>query len=369
MAATLFTGMSVSPQHVWPHTLVGGAQGNVGLNGPDDKCAYIGRVWFPSRSGMKQIEKVGFLVGNTSRVAGGSGLRVSLQDLVTAGVSTARPDEVQDEAVNVPNSDIPGTPTGGWVETDALSALRTVTYGELLAVVVEYDATGQQTDPDTGLVDQISLAGFRSNTNGRTFSAIMRRKAGSSWLDPSGNSIPSVTLEFSDGTSGTLWGSFLCSTIGGSAGIETDSLTSDEAGLYFKMPRDVYVDGVEAFISFGFTDADGEFCLYQGSELLTSVAFDAHQQADEDGLGTTSTSAYRLFPAAVHLTAGTIYRLTVRATTTRAITLGSVTVHRDSHMPLLPYGRCWKWTQRLAGGAWTDTALRRPLVFPLFGGR
>src|SRR5262245_9299830 len=103
------------------------------IDATGEEAAFCGRVFFPVRSGTKDVRKVGFRFGAVTK-AGGSALTVSLQDVNLGTGPTMQPDETQDQTVAVANADA-GFTSNAWYQTGALSADRTVALGELLAVV------------------------------------------------------------------------------------------------------------------------------------------------------------------------------------------------------------------------------------------
>lgn len=348
----LYDGMSATL--MMPVNRIGGSVGTAGSLGLDGtKAAMIGRVWFPERTGTKEIERVELLM-SSSDISGGSGVTLSLQDpLLTEFI----PDETQDETVDIPNSDLPA-PGFGWVITDPFgSPAREVSFGDLLSVVIEWDASGRQG------TDVVGLAGAAQGNLGVIYSAACAaRTAGGTWSHSI--RLPSLVLKFTDGTYGTLHGSVPCSAV--TALALSSSNTYDEYGLQFVMPRAFHLDGAHWFGGFGGATGDGELRLYRSgvTDPLATVALDAHQQASL----AASREAFRLFDEAFEGSAGVIYRLVLKATTATAVSMFDIVVNHADHWDLHIGGPTWHAVGRQGGGAWTEIALSRPNLWPILGG-
>src|SRR5688572_26574526 len=110
---------------------------NLSNNSPIDatgeQFAISGPVWFKEGTGTKDITRVGFSFGTITK-AGGSGLTVSLQNVSAVAGPPLQPDGTQDQTVAIANGNA-AFASNTWIRTDALSANRTVSFGENLSVV------------------------------------------------------------------------------------------------------------------------------------------------------------------------------------------------------------------------------------------
>jgi len=122
------------------------------IDATGEMAAFCGRVWFSARSGTKNLSRVGFRFGAVTK-SGGSGLTVSLQDVTLSAGPPMQPDGTQDQTVAIANGNA-SFASNTWIRTGTFSASRTVTYGDLLAVNVEYDGGGR-TNPDSVIVNTI----------------------------------------------------------------------------------------------------------------------------------------------------------------------------------------------------------------------
>lgn len=163
-----------------------------------DKHAVCGRVWTPTR-GSKNISRVGFRFGSAITKAGGSGLTLSLQDVSLIAGVPMQPDEVQDQTVAIANGDATFA-ANTWHRSGALSATRTVSPDDLLAVVVEYDGGGRLGADSVTFSCLDNLAASPGANFGQFTDGV---KTTGTWQTPT-RSQPIVALEFDDGTFGGL---------------------------------------------------------------------------------------------------------------------------------------------------------------------
>jgi len=316
------------------------------IDATGEKLAFVGRVFFPSRTGTKNISRVQFRFGTVTKT-GGSALTLSLQDVSLTSGPPGQPDGIQDQTVAIPNADI----VTGWYRTGTLSSERTVSYGDLLAIVVEFDANGRLGS------DAINLSIVnRSYANFQTSHCSLLLYT-TSWAIFDNYNIPNVLLEFSDGTFGTLVGADVASNIS-YVNINSDS-SPDEVALKFKFPFKCKIDGV-IMNYYAVASADFNIVLYNASgTALVTVSVDAN---------TLVTSNYRLLIVNFSeqtIEANTNYYLAVKPTTTNTGGIAYIDVDNANHMSVLPGGTNCYWSQRTDAGAWSDTTTRRPLISPI----
>lgn len=313
------------------------------IDATGEKIALMGRVWNKDRA-TKNITRVGFRFGAITK-AGGSGLTVSLQD-VSLTTSPLQPDEVQDQTVAIANGDA-GFASSVWYRTGALSAARPVAFGELLAVVIEYDGGGRLG------ADSVTVSGFT------TAATSLRNNVGSPVLKTAGtwvaqNQIQNIVLEFDDGTFGTLLDAYPGLTISTTA-YNTGS-AADEFALEFTVPAPMKVDGAWAEILWA-ASASVDLVLYDGTTPLVTVSTDFHTLAV-----TGSTRLLRVpFPEQT-LVPGTTYRLSVKPTTANNVTIYDFTMSDANHLQAWPLGTAAYLATRVDAGAWTPLTTRRPMM-------
>jgi hypothetical protein len=333
---TQFTTPMVGNPHSFASTLLIDATG--------EKIALCGPVWFPSRTGTKNITRVQFRFGAVTK-AGGSGLTLSLQDISTSTAGNL-PDEVQDQTVAIAAA---GVTANTWYRTNALNATRTVSCGDQLAVVLEFDGSGRLgADSFVWSSFSLSAAGL---TNPQMTPSL---KTSGSW-SPGQSCAPVMALEFDDGTFGTIES---CQPISAVGAVSYALVTAgaDEYALQFTVPFPCKVDALWANFLFSNNSTDVELCLYQGTTLIEAIAFDATM------IPSTGSSRCHERPLLAERTLipGVTYYVSVRPTA-GAIDLRYVDVSDVNHWSLTPLGPEAILNSRLDQGAWsTATTTRRP---------
>jgi hypothetical protein len=354
MASTLLTGFSIPAHDGLALTGSIAFSSNV-IDATGEKVAFVGPVWFQARTGTKDIRKVGFRFGSVTK-SGGSALTVSLQNVSTSAGPPARPDESQDQTVAVANAN-GSFLSNTWIQTGNLSADRTVNFGEMLAVVIEFDGSGR-TAPDSVAISGVPLLGGASSNLTRSMTIA---KLGGTWqIDAS--IAPNIILEFSDGTFGTLSGAFPCSAVGS---FDYDSASSpDEYALRFQFPVPVSIDAAGAVINYDANSSDAEIVCYTGTTPMTdgTVTVDAHNTVLVGGTARPNIAAP--FGAALALSGSTAYRIGVKPTTASNIQLSYYDMASAAHFQAHVGGADWYLSSRTDAGAWTDTTTRRPFIWP-----
>lgn len=318
---------------------------NATIAATGDKIAMCGRVWFNERTGTKAIRRVGFRFSSLTK-SGGSAMTVSLQDVDLSNGPVIRPDGVQDQTVAIANADA-GFASSVWYRTNAFSADRTVTFGDMLAVVIEFDGAGRLGSDSIPIGSLLASTGATSyNNQGAVVTSI-----GGTWAAVT--AVPNLVLEFTDGTFGTLEGSLPCSVVN-THSIASNTAGADEYACPFQVPFNCKVDGLWANVGAGST-GDFNMILYSGTTALQTVAVDANALA-------VTTSARNVFvpiPETV-ITKNTTYYASVQPSTTNAVALASIDLNSASHLNVWPGGSNATHTSRVDAGAWaTATTTRR----------
>lgn len=307
------------------------------IDATGEQFAWIGPVWNKD-SASKNITKVGFLPGTVTS-GGGSQLRLSLQNVDAATGAPARPDGVQDQTVDFLVSALT---SNTWYQTAALSATRSVSFGEMLAVVLEYDAGGRL---GSDAVNVNNLAAGSSSYIGNSIFCL--NTAG--WVAQT--VIPNIILEFDDGTFGTLLGGFPTSAIN-THNVNTGT-TPDEVALAFQVPIECKVASLWANVSTVGAGRNFDFVLYQGTTAIKTVTIDAEQ---------TAANASRLLWAAFAeetLSANTQYYLAVKPGTASSDSAYSFSVNAANHLQAHAGGTNFNYASRTDAGAWSATTTQR----------
>lgn len=324
------------------------AYGNVVIDATGEKASYVGRVWYNGRASTKNITKVGFRFGAVTK-AGGSALTVSLQDVNLTAGAPIQPDETQDQTVAIANANA-AFATNTWIQTGALSANRTVSFGELLAVVIEYDGAGRLG------ADSVQVTYLQSNHVMQQGTVVLKTAG---WALGS-NAQPAVILEFDDNSFGTLTGGFPSSNMAAQT-FKSDTAGADEYALRFQVPFPCKVDGAVALMSAAANTGDFDMILYDGTSAMSggSVSIDANAM----GLNNSDRVMMANFSQQVELAANHTYYMAIKPTqTTSNASLRYIDVSAANHFQAMPGGvECYEG-KRIDAGAWTDTTTRRPLI-------
>ncbi len=307
------------------------------------KIHMIGRVW--NKDGTsKNITKVGFRFGAVTK-AGGSGLTLSLQDVDTANGPVIRGDGVQDQTVAIAAAAVT---TGTYFHSAALSATRTVAFGALIAVVLEYDGGGRLG------ADTYTVSGYTAISNpylGLQSTAVLENPAATFTQVAS---TTAVILEFDDGTFGTLTGSFPHSA-GNTVSSFNSSTTPDERALEFTVPVATICNG-GWWVANPAAGADFDMVLYDGTTALATVSVDSNALA----ASAAARFVYADF-ADQTLVVGTTYRWAIKPTTTNSVTVYDLDVNTANHMQAYPGGTAHTYNTRTDAGAWgTATTTKKP---------
>jgi len=323
-----------------PRVAVGSAENQATIDATGEKFAWIGRVWMPER-GTRNISKVHFKFGSVITKAGGSALTLSLQDVSTTTLYA--PDEVQDQTAAISNANIPAAST--WY-TATLGSTRTVTDGDMLAVVIEFDGAGRLG------ADSVRFPGRTGLAEPRYSDCIWSLKTGGTWAiaNASRYDIFPCAFEFDDGTFGCMreappWHN--------ETSVNYNSSSSpDEYGNSFTVDFPCLCDGIYASILVT-APADFELCLYQGTTLLASASVDSSQ------IEPLVRQRRVRFSSAVTLKPGVTYTCSFKPITTTNVGGAYTEITNTSFWPLMPGGDNFKYVTRTDGGAWSTPSTTR----------
>ncbi len=311
------------------------------IDATGEKVAACGNVWTPT-SGSKSIHKVGFMFGSSITKAGGSALTLSLQDVDLATGPPIQPDGTPDQTVAIANASIAAST---FLLSGALSADRSISFGDLVCVVIEFDGAGRLG------ADSITMASItRNGANIAVYPSV-------SLLAPTWADVPRapiILFEFSDGTYGTLDGSFPFSAFNTTVAYNSGS-GADEYALKFTVPTSGTITGVGISATLA-SGANTDIVLYSGTTALASVSIDQNNWTP-----TLSGNGFITFPA-TSVSAGTTYYIAVKPTTTNNVTLGGFTVGNSAYLGALPQGTGYIRSSRVDAGSWSDTATVVPSI-------
>ena len=291
-----------------------------------EKAAFAGRIlWKDRRTLTKTINKVGFRFGTVDKAAG-STLRVSLQDL-SEGVALLTPDGTADHFRVIANADATFASntwhTTGLLTTDGTDGggLRNVTYGDRIAVVIEFSSFVSADDFQVNSITASGGSGEMHGAAATNFTTVWVRHANH----------PNVVFEFSDGTYGYLGPR--CSALSGMAAVSySASSTPDEYAIGLKFARPVVADGIYChYLIAPATDHDADFVLYDDTTTLAAMLF---HKSEVTG-GGVAGAAYRPFDVPILLRANKEYLVSVRPASTGSYGIGRATVANNGYFSYL----------------------------------
>lgn len=342
--------MVYTPGLIWPPMPTvnwsnGFAAGNLVIDATGEKIATNGRIYWGNYDGSetKNITKVGFRFGAVTK-AGGSGLTLSLQDVSTTAGPPTQPDGTPDQTVAIANGDA-GFAANTWYKTAALSSARTVAYGELLSVVLEYDGAGRL-GADSVVVNTYNSANPNLHENNLLYS-------GGAWGTVS-QSFPNILFEFDDGTFGTYRSCYAGKNF--SIFNFNSGSNPDEHGNKITLPFDCVVDGV-ILHAYSIT-ANGEFTVIledSGGTVLWSETFD-YNTFLSNNFGSYQRP---LFTTPLTFSAGDVVYLSVRPTAALGVGVAYAEVDHADHWGGWALGSDWYAVNRNNIGAWTEVPTRR----------
>jgi hypothetical protein len=296
------------------------------------------------------LAKVGFLLGTDTTF---QNLKVSFQDV---DVTNGDPDGTVDQYRVISSN--PGAHT--WAKTGIISSdgtdtgtKRSVTRGDLLAIVIEFDSTGGSLQVQTQAV-----AGNR----GYLGQQYVDFHNGTSWAKQT-SVISHFALEYDDGSYAHLPDIIPCKGTGSAPSFTTQAFstgsgsTPDEIALMFQVPFPCKVGG---FVVEGDLDGPTDLVLYDsGSTAILTVSLDPDIRYKNGNVPYFAWAA-----SEVTLAINTNYRATVKPTdtTVAANALAYFDVDTAAVLDQLAGGQNAQWSQRTDAGSWTQTATRRPMI-------
>jgi hypothetical protein len=300
-----------------------------------EKIAFCGQFQHADNS-AKSIERLQFRFGTVTK-AGGSALTVSLQDVdATIASGIIRPDETQDQTVAIANADAAFV-TNGFIRTGTFSANRSVSNGDWLAVVVEYDGSGRL-GSDSVQMSLLSQAGVANS------GAV--RKTGVTWA--SAGTTCGVILECTDGSFGYLSQSPIVPSTIATRSFASSS-TPDERGISFTASSTTTIDAVVAQFVQSDVAADVDLVIYENGTAIHTQAFNAAYQRSVDN----GPNQYVL-SSRVTFTSGSTYYVCFRPSTTTNVRLFEYQFNDAKMIETIGYPAGTGIISRTDAGAWSS---------------
>jgi hypothetical protein len=288
------------------------------LNTLNYRCAFVGKVFLPGRTGTKTISSAGgkiyFQPSTTTFADASTTLRVGIQDLDDASGPPATPDgtfDVYDDLVG--GTDTITTTTNKAVTMS--SGTKDLTHGQKIAVVFDMVAKGGSDSVIIQAATTVSAAGI--------FPGVSSYNA-SSWT--AGSLVPNVVLEFDDGTFGTIDGSFIFTNSNGSAVAFNSGSNPSERGNVFQVPFDCKIDGYWFAANLAGSSSTFQVLLYSDPLGTPAVVTDSTITFDPNNARSASVNGVFIetLPTEITLTAATNYAVLIKPTSANNVTVGSV---------------------------------------------
>lgn len=322
-----------------PHWYRVNAIGNVAINASTVRYAWVFRA---PKAGT--LNRAGFRFASAATP---QTMKASFQN---ANASVMRPDETVDQFRTF-------TPATGWISTGLITSdgtdggtKRTVTKGELLCLVVEWDAA-------TGAVVLQPHCGANDHWKPNIWHA--QRSSGGAWSAAINLSTANFGVQYDDGNWAYIDGAVPFSNDSNHA--FNSGSTPDEIGLRFVAPWDgAKLKGVFAYLNFagGF-----EIHLYDAADALVASSAIA---STNDRAGAFALDCYAELPNH-ELEGGQVYRVTLIPTSANNVTLQYIDVPTNDYLRAWPMGHTCYQTARTNGvGPWVDTDTRRPALALIF---
>lgn len=315
------------------------------IDATGEKIAFLGNFYSPDRT-SKTINKIGFPTGAITS-AGGSIIRVSLQNISLTAGPPGQPDGTQDQ---YRDANLNTYTANSWFLTGLVTSdgtdtgsKRTVSHGEKIAVVIEYDSGGR-----LGADSLIVSSALALNTSTHQGQVSLYT---TSWATQS--VIPPCLFECSDGTFATLQVAFPFKSR--TTTTFNSGSTPDEYGLKFVAPFSGKAEGIWTTLYFPAGSSDVDLVLYESGTEIASVAIDANTAQSTANARITVV----MFSTAQSITSGNEYIIAVRPTTANSVQVQQFDVDSAAHWAVHAGPAAMCQTTRTNAGAWSDTTTRR----------
>lgn len=313
------------------------------LNAATEKFATIFRV--PRTGTLDTCEfRIGTVTNNPD-----NGLRISFQTVDAAGL----PDGVQDQFRTIAGPFASASwVTPGLITSDGTDTgtKRSVTAGELIAVVIEFESFVAL---DSINIDRLVLSGSDGIGEAEYFSL---EDITGAWVKITATTdagLQALALKYATDGYVNIYEQVYPAETYLSTSYNSGS-TPDERAMRFQVPITCVCDGAWVRID---ADGDVDIVLYDNADVVLATAtIDASQRAQTLGMD------FVVRWAGVTLTANTTYRLSVRPSTVTSVTLYRFETEDNARMQAAPAGSQFYESSRTDAGAWTDTDNQRPFA-------
>lgn len=333
------------------------------LNISGSRIAMIGQFWTPDNQN-KVITGVQFRFGTVTK-AGGTVMRVSLQNLLTGSAATGSPGQANNTPLDffyIQNNDTTFA-TSTWC-TGSLQTGVSMSFGQLFAVVFETSASGLQAGDSIGVAGINNLGSISGNKNGFSYLA---KYPGSGSLWQASTSYPNVAFQCSDGTNGSFIGGFSLNNFSSVLNIATGS-NPNEVGLRIKIPFSCSIDAVAAVILIQNNSSSFNVNFYDGGTDGNSSILLMTSSLNAGMFPTTLAQRYTIMPFATEsiLAPNHIYYATILPQT------GSLGSQTQFQLLNVFNNNLWNingatsesyQASRINGQSWSGSITQRPIMY------
>ena len=290
-----------------------------------ESIAMIGNVHFLAGPGTSKTisttGKIRFLTGNVTFANAGTSFKIGIQDVLSTGLE----DGTYDVSATLTGGG-GGLTSGSFISTTMTTGTKTLTHGDLIAVVFEMTARG-----GTDSV-QIQLA---TGTNGASAIPWTTKDTGAGPVKSSNR--PAVVIETDDGT--LAWLGFETYPFSwATTGNFNSGSTPDEYASMFQVPFACETSGATVNL---FTLGACEIILYS-DPLGTPVAQRTVTVAQTQSSNVGNSWLHVSWPSTYTLTANTNYAIAVRPTTATNISASQATIGSADVRTLMMCGATWQ---------------------------
>jgi len=349
---TAFVSGAVGDYSQWPSSssifTSGGLQGLCTLNGSTLKCSQCGFVATAGQA-TKTLQNVHALIGGVTKT-GGTDLRMGIQATSTASGPPVQPDGTWAAGGTAYATVADGSITANtWLRSGTVGGSLSMSNGDLACLVIEPE---NYAGSDSYLIRSIA-------TRTQSMGGIGASYNGSAWA--SGTQMLHL-LEFTDGTYGYIGTGSPMNTVATSVTFNSSS-SPDEIALKIQPSVTMGVIGICSDSPYSTATGDMQYVLYNGTTQMTAVSLDAQQIPI-----TTTNTTCGYFTSTQTLTAGGTYYASIKPTTTNNVRVLYNTVSNSGYWSVYGGGTATNYSSRTDAGSWSDTDVRRPMIWLLING-
>jgi hypothetical protein len=343
-------GSLIAPFPGLPYHVNASATSNV-INATGESCAFIGYINLFNGTGSSATisnagGKIHWRAGSVTFSNAATRVRVGIQD-VTAATG------IEDGTYDV-YSELTGG--GGGITANVInstamtSGTKTINHGDLVAIIIEMTVLGG--------ADSISVI----NSAVTTLVPYKTVDSGAGPVKSTSNSLPCVTIEFDDGTTGWFDSSWVWLN---TTRTYASTNNPDEYALIFSTPAKMEITDVVVFMGSVSSTDDFEIILYSDPLVSPNAERTISVSAVKTSANNTNSYYWGKFSSAYVISANTKYAISVRPTTANPISISNFVYGAGNEKLLDPtvLGQNWYLgTRTNITGAFSETKSTIPSI-------